>query len=488
MSPEAVNGIASLGTSQTAIRAEKPETEPSRKADGVQFQQALRNSLQPGAPAEPETYTHTVKSGENLSLIVSRVLKRQSAAHSSADNMNEAVSRIARHNNLRNPNLIYPGQRLDLSPLFSAKSAQSQGQPKNIPAGAALGPASTMAPASYPVTRAAVALANSRLYESVQALFEGFVSAAVTAIESRDPTTSGHSFRVAELTVGLAEAVNRTPTGPYAGRRFSADELRELRYAALLHDFGKVGVREHVLLKAKKLYPAELERIRHRVTLLKREVELRAARQKLGDVLARGRRGFARRAALVDAEAAARLAELDQALARVLAANEPSVLPREVLAELQDLARPRFEDASGRRHAVLTAEEAEILAIPRGSLTAAEMEEMRSHVVHTREFLSRIPWTRELRRVPQIAGAHHERLDGSGYPRGLRAPDIPIQARMMTIADIYDALTAADRPYKKAVPVEHALDILQAERRAGAVDGDLLDLFIAARVFERGRR
>jgi HD-GYP domain-containing protein (c-di-GMP phosphodiesterase class II) len=337
-------------------------------------------------------------------------------------------------------------------------------------------------------SQAAVALANSRLYESVQALFEGFVSAAVTAIESRDPTTSGHSFRVAELTVGLAEAVNRTPTGPYAGRRFSADELRELRYAALLHDFGKVGVREHVLLKAKKLYPAELERIRHRVTLLKREVELRAARQKLGDVLARGRRGFARRAALVDAEAAARLAELDQALARVLAANEPSVLPREVLAELQDLARPRFEDASGRRHAVLTAEEAEILAIPRGSLTAAEMEEMRSHVVHTREFLSRIPWTRELRRVPQIAGAHHERLDGSGYPRGLRAPDIPIQARMMTIADIYDALTAADRPYKKAVPVEHALDILQAERRAGAVDGDLLDLFIAARVFERGRR
>lgn len=161
MSPEAVNAIAGLGTAQTAIPAEKPETGPSRKADGVQFQQALRNSLQPGAPAETETYTHTVKSGENLTLIVSRALKRQSADHSSADNINEAVSRIARHNNLRNPNLIYPGQRLDLSPLFSAKSAQSQGQPKNIPAGAALGPASTMAPASYPVTRAAVALAMS---------------------------------------------------------------------------------------------------------------------------------------------------------------------------------------------------------------------------------------------------------------------------------------------------------------------------------------
>ncbi|MCL6640518.1 MAG: GAF domain-containing protein [Candidatus Rokubacteria bacterium] len=337
-------------------------------------------------------------------------------------------------------------------------------------------------------SQAAVALANSRLYESIRTLFEGFVGAAVAAIESRDPTTSGHSFRVAELTVGLAEVVDRTTEGPYAGRRFSADEMRELRYAALLHDFGKVGVREHVLLKAKKLYPAELERIRHRVALIRLGVELRAAHRKLADVLARGRRGFARRAAAVDAETAARRAELDQALDRIVAANEPNVLPREVLDEIRDLAGRWFEDHEGRRQAVLTPDEAATLAIPRGSLTAEEMEAMRSHVVHTREFLSRIPWTRELRRVPEIAGAHHERLDGSGYPRGLRGDAIPVQARMMTIADIYDALTASDRPYKKAVPVERALDILQAERRAGAVDGDLLDLFIAARVFERTRR
>ncbi|HOQ89480.1 MAG TPA: hypothetical protein PLX03_05020, partial [Candidatus Hydrogenedentes bacterium] len=180
MSPEAVNAIAGLGTAQTAIPAEKPETGPSRKADGVQFQQALRNSLQPGAPAETETYTHTVKSGKNLTLIVSRALKRQSADHSSADNINEAVSRIARHNHLRNPNLIFPSQKLDLSPLFSAKSAQSQGQPNNIPAGAALGPASTMAPASYPVTRAAVALAMSMGAVSP--------SPAALAVQTGDPS------------------------------------------------------------------------------------------------------------------------------------------------------------------------------------------------------------------------------------------------------------------------------------------------------------
>ncbi len=227
-------------------------------------------------------------------------------------------------------------------------------------------------------SQAAVALANSRLYASIQTLFEGFVGAAVAAIESRDPTTSGHSFRVAELTVALAEAVDRTTVGPYAGCRFSADEMRELRYAALLHDFGKVGVREPVLLKAKKLYPAELERIRQRVALLKRGVELRAAHAKLAHLLARGRRGFAARAAALDAEAAARLAELDRALARIVAANEPSLLPGEALDEIRDLAGRLFEDHQGRRETVLTPEEAAILAIPRGSLTAEELKELMS--------------------------------------------------------------------------------------------------------------
>jgi len=334
---------------------------------------------------------------------------------------------------------------------------------------------------------AAVALENSRLYQSIRRLFEGFVSASVTAIESRDPTTSGHSFRVAELTVGLAEAVDRSDRGAYAALRFSPDEMMELRYAALLHDFGKVGVREHVLVKARKLYPAELDRIRHRVALIKRGLELRCARRKIDYLLARGRRGYARYAAALERELAQAVAELDRSLEQVVAANEPAVLPATLAAEIHELARRVFEDETGRPNAVITPDEAAILAIPQGSLTPEEIQEIRSHVVHTFQFLARIPWTREFRRIPEIARSHHEKLDGSGYPYGLKGDEIPVQARIMTIADIYDALSASDRPYKRAVPTDRALDILEAERRRGAIDGDLLDLFITARVWERTR-
>src|SRR5262249_11105556 len=314
-------------------------------------------------------------------------------------------------------------------------------------------------------SQAAVALANSRLFQNVRQLFEGFVGAAVTAIESRDPTTSGHSFRVSELTVGLAEAVDRCEQGPYATARFTTDELMELRYAALLHDFGKVGVREHVLLKAKKLYPGELDRIRQRVALIKRGLELKYSGKKLEVLLARGRRGFEGRAKILDAELAACLADLDETLDRIVMANEPTILSHDVVEHLRELALRTFEDHLGERQTVITEEEAAILAIPRGSLTEIEMDEMRSHVIHSWEFLKRIPWTKEFRRIPDIARAHHERLDGSGYPLGLKAHDIPLPSKIMTIADIYDALTASDRPYKKAVPMEQALDILDAERR-----------------------
>jgi len=334
-------------------------------------------------------------------------------------------------------------------------------------------------------SQAAVALDNSRLYQSIRRLFEGFVGAAVTAIESRDPTTSGHSFRVAELTVGLAEAVDRCRRGPYAAARFTTDQMMELRYAALLHDFGKVGVREHVLLKAKKLYPVELDRIRQRIALVQRGLQLRCARHKLDYLMARGRRGYTKHAAALDAELVARLAELDDALQRIVRANEPAVLPRDVVAQIEQLAFRVFEDDQGLQRTLITPQEAAVLAISRGSLTDGEILEIRSHVVHTFEFLAQIPWTKELRRIPEIARSHHEKLDGSGYPDGITAEQIPVQSRMMTIADIYDALTASDRPYKRAVPLDEALDILEAERRAGAIDGELLDLFITAKVFER---
>ena len=336
-------------------------------------------------------------------------------------------------------------------------------------------------------SQAAVAIHNRRLYLSIRDLFEGFVKASVTAIEARDPTTSGHSFRVAELTVGLADVVDRCEAGPYAALRFAPDEVMELRYASLLHDFGKVGVREHVLVKSKKLYPADLDRIRHRVELLKRELALRTARAKLDAAVAR-RRDYAAVAARLDAELAAAVAALERDLDLIIVANEPSVQARDLRDDVTAVAQRVWQDADGTSRAILTPEEAQVLAIPRGSLTDAERRDIQDHVVHTLDFLQRIPWTKELRRVPEIAAAHHEKLDGSGYPHGARADQIPVQSRMMAICDIYDALTATDRPYKKAVRPDEALAILDAERRAGALDSALLDLFISARVFERVSR
>jgi HD-GYP domain-containing protein (c-di-GMP phosphodiesterase class II) len=334
-------------------------------------------------------------------------------------------------------------------------------------------------------SQAAVALANRRLYDSISELFEGFVKASVTAIEARDPTTFGHSFRVADLTVGLAEAVNRIAGGPYGDLRFTADELRELRYAALLHDFGKVGVREHVLVKSKKLYPGDLERIRQRIELLMRDLELGVTRRKLDWAVRRGQQGYPEHAARLDAELAAAIAELNEALDVILTMNEPSVHSQDFAGQLLRITARSWDDHRGRRRTLLTPEEASVLAITRGSLTDIERREIQQHVVHTYQFLAQIPWTRELRRIPEIARSHHEKLDGSGYPFGARGEHIPVQSRMMTIADIYDALTATDRPYKKAIRAEEALDTLRAEQRSGALDGHLLDLFIDARVFEK---
>ncbi|MBI3638095.1 MAG: GAF domain-containing protein [Candidatus Rokubacteria bacterium] len=336
-------------------------------------------------------------------------------------------------------------------------------------------------------SQAAVTVENARLYENIRRLFEGFVTASVTAIESRDPTTSGHSFRVAELTVGLAEVVDRWDIGRHRFIRFTPDEMQELRYAALLHDFGKVGVREHVLLKAKKLYPAELERIRHRIAFVKRGIELRFTREKLAHLLQDGKARYPAHEAALDRDMAQVLAELDEHLDRIVLVNEPTVLPQDVVQHVQRLALQSFADHLGEREPLLTPEEAEVLAIEQGSLTRDERREIQSHVVHTYQFLMQIPWTKEFRRIPDVAGSHHEMLDGTGYPHGLAGDAIPVQSRIMAIADIYDALTAADRPYKKAVPLDTALDILIAERKAGHIDAELLELFIAAKVYERTR-
>lgn len=329
--------------------------------------------------------------------------------------------------------------------------------------------------------QAAASLENALLYDEIRRLFEGFVKASVEAIESRDPTTSGHSRRVADLTVELARAVDRETGGPYRDAAFTREDLRELEYASLLHDFGKIGVREKVLVKANKLYDEQLALLRARFDYVSRSIEADLLMRKVRALEVGAEKGELQS---LDAELAKRRADLETAFEAILSANEPTVLAAGDFEKIVELSKDTYSDLRGDIQRLLTEEEVVSLSIKRGSLTPTEFDEIRSHVAHTFRFLSRIPWGKQFRRVPMIAGAHHERLNGTGYPNRLHAEEIPVQSKLMSVADIYDALTASDRPYKKAVPVDRALDILGFSVKDGHLDGELVRIFQEARVWE----
>ena len=333
-------------------------------------------------------------------------------------------------------------------------------------------------------SQAAVAYETSKLYQDIETLFEGFVRAAVTAIEQRDPTTSGHSSRVSTLTVGLAEVVDRSDAGTYSGTRFSREQMKEIRYAALLHDFGKVGVREEVLVKAKKLYPWQLSLLRGRFDYIHKELEARTSKQKLDYLLEKTRDEALSLIGPIDDEYQRRVAEIDDYFQTILEANEPTVLAGGKFDRLIEIARQTYADARGTVHNYLDPEEVRFLSIPKGSLDPAERVQIESHVIHTFNFLTQIPWTKEIGDIPAIARAHHEKLNGSGYPYQLKAEDIAVQTRMMTICDIFDALSASDRPYKKAVPADRAIAILDASAQHQEIDQELFKLFLDAKIYE----
>ena len=330
--------------------------------------------------------------------------------------------------------------------------------------------------------QAAQAIENAMLHEDISRLFEGFVQASVMAIESRDPTTAGHSGRVASLTVSLAEATEQTPTGPFKDLAFSSDQIQEIRYASLLHDFGKIGVREPVLVKAEKLYPHELEVLKQRFDIARKDRQMASMMRRLDAVKLRGDRAIEE----IEAEETERLTrelkEVDDALEFVLQCNRPTVLAQGGFERLTGLSTLSYSDSRERPQMLLTPNDVQVLSITRGSLSPTERREIESHVTHTFRFLSQIPWTRTLKRVPEIAYAHHEKLDGKGYPRAVASEQIPVQSKMMAISDIYDALTASDRPYKKAVPHIQALDILKSESEKGQLDKELFKIFVESDV------
>lgn len=333
-------------------------------------------------------------------------------------------------------------------------------------------------------SQAAILIDNTKLYYSIRNLFEGFIKASVTAIEARDPTTSGHSERVAHFTVSLAEIVDSIDSGNFSNIRFSRSDIQQIKYASLLHDFGKIGVREDVLVKAKKLYPFELDLIIQRFRYIRKCMELNFANIKLEFLINNSKEAYFDYVQKLENDYNEKLKNIDDSLRIIISSNEPTILAQETSEHLQLLSRIEFEDLDNTKIPFLNPYELESLSITKGSLREDERKEIESHVTHTYGFLSKIPWTNEFKQVPNIAYSHHEKLDGTGYPRGINSENIPLPSKMMAISDIYDALTASDRPYKKALPAQKALDILGFEVKAKKLDEELYKIFIDAKIYD----
>ena len=332
----------------------------------------------------------------------------------------------------------------------------------------------------------AISMKNSQLYQEIEGLFEGFVTASVQAIEARDPSTAGHSFRVADHTEQLAMAVDRTNEYGLRDITFSREQIQEVRYAALLHDFGKVGVREHILTKAKKLYPHEMTELNLRIKYAKACLERKAYKDSV-DMYQNGGLSpdeFQLRQNQLDEKLQQEIARLNEFLVMILEVNEPEHLYDKNTGRLQEINDYRFADQDEQEIQLLTDFEFSVLSFSRGSLNPEERREIESHVSHTFDFLSLIPWTGQYEGIPDIAHAHHEKLDGTGYPQGLMADQIPVQSRIMAIADIYDALTAGDRPYRSGVPTEAALQVIENEVKIGKLDEQLFRVFVESESYK----
>jgi HD-GYP domain-containing protein (c-di-GMP phosphodiesterase class II) len=317
--------------------------------------------------------------------------------------------------------------------------------------------------------QAAIAIENNRMLRQIEHQFEAFVKASVMAVESRDPATFGHSFRVAEMSTNTADAIHRSTEGPWQDESFSALRRKALEFAGLLHDFGKVYIEPSIFQKEKKLFHKDFENLRLRLHLIRRTIEGHWLREQGDhqDILE----------------------ELERILSTIHELNEPTTEesnPDQRLREIYAVQREVLcVDPEGRWIPILTGEDAENLRVSKGSLNPRERAEIENHVVYTYNFVRRIPWPAEFAAIPEITYSHHEKLDGSGYPRGLRGRDtIPLEARIMAVADIFDALCAADRPYKRSLSRKRVFEILRQEALEGKLDRDVVDVFIESRAWD----
>ncbi|MBY0574999.1 MAG: GAF domain-containing protein [Gallionellaceae bacterium] len=320
-------------------------------------------------------------------------------------------------------------------------------------------------------SQAAIALTNRRLIKQLEELFEALIQMINTAIDDKSPYTGGHCARVPALTMMLAEAVNRTTQGPLKDFFMTDRDLGELKIAGMLHDCGKITTPVHVVDKATKL-----QTLFDRIQLLDTRFEVLKRDAEIAHLKAEDRRQ--------KTEYEARIRQLDEDREFLRRCNiGGEAMTDEDQQRVRQIAAWQWRDADGEMHNFLSDDEVENLNIRAGTLTAAEREIINHHIVVTIKMLESLPWPKHLKNVPEYAGGHHERMDGKGYPNHLTREQMSVQARVMGIADIFEALTAKDRPYKPGKTLAESLDILGKLKLGGHIDPDLFDVFIREKVY-----
>ena len=323
-------------------------------------------------------------------------------------------------------------------------------------------------------SQAAIALTNRMLINQLEQLFESFINLINSAIDEKSPYTGGHCQRVPALTMLLAEAVNETEQGPLSDFHMSDKDRYELKIAGLLHDCGKVTTPVHIVDKATKLETIydRIHLLDTRFEILKRDAEI-AMLKDGGSPEARARYRE-------------RLRQIEEDRNFLRATNIGGErMHDDDLERVKRIAEYRWTDISGHEAKFLSDDELKNLTIRAGTLTAEERQVINHHIVATLKMLEALPWPRHLKNVPEYAGGHHERMDGKGYPRGLKREQMSVQARVMGIADIFEALTAKDRPYKKGKTLSESLEILGRFSQNGHIDPDLFDIFVRRKVYLR---
>ena len=333
-------------------------------------------------------------------------------------------------------------------------------------------------------SQAAVSITNAKLIANMTELFEAFVKVMATAIDEKSPVTGGHIRRVADLTLTMAEVIHDIDEGHFKDKTFSPDQMYELRIAAYMHDIGKVTSPVEIVEKAKKLQTIfdRIQYVRLRMAYISQKIELEGQEAKI-KILQNG--SSPEKLNSIEKETLEKLMEIEEIQRFINKCNEPGeFLDDEILVRLKEVSEKTYIDDAGEQQPFLTADELVNLSIRRGSITEKERQKMQGHAAVTLKMLKQIPFTKKLKNIPDFAGAHHEFLNGKGYPLGLKGDEISFEGRLMAVTDIAEALTASDRPYKKAMPLETVYRILRSMVEGEELDPNLVELFIEKEVYK----